>query len=34
MIVHNVRDFGKYGDAVPIPDLIHLQTTAYNRFLQ
>ena len=34
MHVQYVRDFGKYGDAVPIPDLIRLQTVAYKRFLQ
>ena len=29
-----VRDFGKVGDAVAIPDLIQIQTESYKRFLQ
>jgi len=29
-----VRDFSRYGDAVPIPDLIRIQTDSYERFLQ
>jgi len=29
-----VRDFSRYGDAVPIPDLIRIQTDSYARFLQ
>ncbi len=29
-----VRNFGKLGDALPIPDLIRIQTESYARFLQ
>src|SRR5690242_14163034 len=29
-----VRDFSKRGDALPIPNLIHVQLSAYQRFLQ
>ncbi|MGC9259693.1 MAG: DNA-directed RNA polymerase subunit beta [Phycisphaerae bacterium] len=32
--VSQVRDFSKRGDALPIPNLIAVQTTAYGRFLQ
>ncbi|UCE58856.1 MAG: DNA-directed RNA polymerase subunit beta [Phycisphaerales bacterium] len=28
------RDYGKVGDAIPVPDLLGLQTNAYARFLQ
>jgi DNA-directed RNA polymerase subunit beta len=34
MRVNEVRDFSKRGDALPIPNLIEVQTTAYRRFLQ
>src|SRR5258707_7347367 len=34
MRVQEVRDFSKRGDALPIPNLIEVQTTAYQRFLQ
>src|SRR3954463_10252179 len=34
MRVHEVRDFSKRGDALPIPNLIDVQITAYQRFLQ
>jgi DNA-directed RNA polymerase subunit beta len=30
----NVRNFGKLGDALPIPNLIEIQTASYKRFLQ
>jgi DNA-directed RNA polymerase subunit beta len=30
----DVRDFSKLGDALPIPNLIRLQTDSYERFLQ
>src|SRR5882672_12898353 len=32
--VHEVRDFSKRGDALPVPNLINVQTQAYQRFLQ
>src|SRR3954468_13286229 len=34
MQVREVRDFSKIGDAMPIPNLIHVQLDAYRRFLQ
>ena len=34
MRVSRVRDYSKRGDALEIPNLIALQTAAYNRFLQ
>ena len=34
MIVREVRDFSKRGDALPIPDLIRVQRESYQRFLQ
>ena len=34
MLLNNVRDFSRYGDAVQIPDLIQIQTESYARFLQ
>src|SRR5215204_4084608 len=34
MQVREVRDFSKIGDAMPIPNLIHVQLSAYSRFLQ
>src|SRR4051794_6163474 len=34
MRTHEVRDFSKRGDALPIPNLIDVQITAYQRFLQ
>ncbi len=34
MIVDNVCDFSRYGDAVAIPNLICIQTDSYSRFLQ
>src|SRR5881275_500145 len=34
MKVHEVRDFSKRGDALPIPNLIDVQIEAYQRFLQ
>src|SRR5437764_285482 len=34
MRTHEVRDFSKRGDALPIPNLIHVQQTSYQRFLQ
>ncbi|HYE18091.1 MAG TPA: DNA-directed RNA polymerase subunit beta, partial [Tepidisphaeraceae bacterium] len=34
MQVREVRDFSKVGDAMPIPNLIHVQQAAYQRFLQ
>ena len=34
MRVNEVRDFSKRGDALPIPNLIDVQTTAYQKFLQ
>ncbi|MCS7034291.1 MAG: DNA-directed RNA polymerase subunit beta, partial [Phycisphaerae bacterium] len=32
--VHEVRDFSKRGDALPIPNLVEVQRAAYARFLQ
>ncbi|MCC6423153.1 MAG: DNA-directed RNA polymerase subunit beta, partial [Phycisphaerales bacterium] len=34
MQVHEVRDFSKRGDALPIPNLIDVQIESYHRFLQ
>jgi DNA-directed RNA polymerase subunit beta len=34
MKIHEVRDFSKRGDALPIPDLIDVQIDSYVRFLQ
>src|SRR5215216_4646703 len=34
MQVREVRDFSKIGDAMPIPNLIEVQTAAYKKFLQ
>src|SRR6187431_2071109 len=34
MRTHEVRDFSKRGDALPIPNLIEVQIAAYQRFLQ
>ncbi len=34
MKVQEVRDFSKRGDALPIPNLIEVQISAYKRFLQ
>ena len=34
MRTHEVRDFSKRGDALPIPNLIHVQIAAYARFLE
>lgn len=34
MDITNVCDFSRYGDAVPIPNLIEIQTRSYERFLQ
>ena len=34
MRVSQVRDYSKRGDALPIPNLIDVQTAAYKRFLQ
>ncbi len=34
MLVHEVRDFSKRGDALPIPNLIDIQIESYQRFLQ
>src|SRR5213078_307512 len=34
MPVHEVRDFSKRGDALPIPNLIDVQIESYQRFLQ
>ena len=31
---HEVRDFSKRGDALPIPNLIDVQIESYTRFLQ
>ncbi len=28
------RDFGRIGDAVPVPNLIEVQLASYSRFLQ
>ncbi len=34
MQIAYVRDFSRHGDAVPVPNLIELQTESYARFLQ
>src|SRR5207249_6496325 len=34
MRTHEVRDFSKRGDALPIPNLIQVQIESYKRFLQ
>ncbi len=34
MQVHEIRDFSKRGDALPIPNLIDVQIESYERFLQ
>src|SRR5438552_14784503 len=34
MRVHEVRDFSKRGDALPVPNLIDVQLDSYKRFLQ
>jgi DNA-directed RNA polymerase subunit beta len=34
MQVHDVRDYSKRGDALPIPNLIEVQIESYHRFLQ
>ena len=34
MLVREVRDFSKRGDAIPIPDLIRVQRESYQKFLQ
>ncbi|MBU0617502.1 MAG: DNA-directed RNA polymerase subunit beta, partial [Planctomycetes bacterium] len=34
MDIQNVCDFSRHGDAVPVPDLIEIQTKSYARFLQ
>jgi DNA-directed RNA polymerase subunit beta len=34
MVVNHVRDFSRYGDALPVPNLIEVQTQSYERFLQ
>ncbi len=34
MRVTQVRDYSKRGDALPVPNLIDVQTLAYKRFLQ
>src|SRR5690348_12613184 len=34
MRTHEVRDFSKRGDALPIPNLIRIQIESYKRFLQ
>ena len=34
MRVNEVRDFSKRGDALPIPNLIRIQSDSYQRFLQ
>src|ERR1041385_4110672 len=34
MRTHEVRDFSKRGDALPIPNLINVQIDSYQRFLQ
>ncbi len=34
MRTHEVRDFSKRGDALPIPNLIRIQIESYQRFLQ
>ncbi|MBU0638103.1 MAG: DNA-directed RNA polymerase subunit beta, partial [Planctomycetes bacterium] len=34
MQIESVRDFSRFGDAVPVPNLIEIQTESYRRFLQ
>jgi DNA-directed RNA polymerase subunit beta len=34
MLLKTVRDYSKRGDALPIPDLVQVQSAAYERFLQ
>ncbi len=34
MQVTQIRDFSRYGDAIPVPNLIEVQTASYERFLQ
>ena len=34
MRTHEVRDFSKRGDALPIPNLIEVQIVSYAKFLQ
>ena len=34
MRTHEVRDFSKRGDALPIPNLIEVQIESYQKFLQ
>ncbi|MHC4082429.1 MAG: DNA-directed RNA polymerase subunit beta, partial [Planctomycetota bacterium] len=34
MVVNNVRDFAKRGDAIAVPTLTQVQRDAYQRFLQ
>ena len=34
MKVHEVRDYSKRGDALPIPNLIDVQIESYQKFLQ
>jgi DNA-directed RNA polymerase subunit beta len=34
MQITHVRDFSRHGDAIPVPDLIRIQTESYERFLQ
>ena len=34
MVFQNVRNFGRVGDAVEIPDLVAIQKSSYERFLQ
>ncbi|MEX1091176.1 MAG: DNA-directed RNA polymerase subunit beta, partial [Phycisphaeraceae bacterium] len=34
MLMNTVRDFSKHGDALPVPNLVEIQATAYTRFLQ
>ncbi len=34
MVVKEIRNFGKLGDAMPVPNLIEIQVGSYKRFLQ
>jgi DNA-directed RNA polymerase subunit beta len=34
IVPSTIRNFGKVGDALPVPDLIRIQRQAYERFLQ
>ncbi|MFW6060490.1 MAG: hypothetical protein ACODAQ_09920, partial [Phycisphaeraceae bacterium] len=34
MLVKTVRDYAKRGDALGVPNLVEVQQSAYNRFLQ